>query len=373
MKVDELSPSNTSALEKFNNERDFSDKAFKSLCYAPSTSLYFDNNGNVRVCCHNGIYLAGSILENTLDEIWNGEKIAQIRAALKENKFGKGCNFCFNRTAQTFANAPMLKYDRFSIPDENLMWPQQLEFSISNACNLECVMCVGFYSSTIRSRREKLPALPRHYKDSFFEQLWKYLPHAKYLKFLGGEPFLVSEYYKIWEHLIANSLKIPCHVTTNGTQYNEKVEQIMQKLPMSFSVSMDGTTKETVEKIRVNAKYEEVLENARRFREYARERKTSFSFTFCLMRQNWQEFGDYCLLADSWDCSVGINTVIKPPEFGIYTLPVEELRKILHGLEAQAPRLESTLKKNKKLWFGELERIRLRCERDTVSDLVNIN
>ena len=124
---------------------------------------------------------------------------------------------------------------------------------------------------------------------------------------------------------------------------------------------MDGATRETVESIRVNAKYDQVIANARRFRDYAKERKTSFSLTFCLMRQNWHEFGDYCLLADSWDCAVGINTVINPPEFGIYTLPPEELRKILTAMEQQAPHLEGSLKKNHAVWFGELDRIRARC------------
>jgi sulfatase maturation enzyme AslB (radical SAM superfamily) len=130
---------------------------------------------------------------------------------------------------------------------------------------------------------------------------------------------------------------------------------------MSFAVSLDGATKKTMESIRVNAKYEEVMENARRFREYARERKTSFSVTYCLMRQNWHEFGDFCLLADSWGCSVGLNTVVQPPQFGIYSLPVEDLRKVLAGMEAQAPELDATLKRNRALWFGELERIRARC------------
>ena len=133
---------------------------------------------------------------------------------------------------------------------------------------------------------------------------------------------------------------------------------------MGFAVSMDGATKATLESIRVNAKYEEVMENARRFREYARAKKTSFSITYCLMRQNWHEFGDFCLMADSWDCPVGLNTVVQPPEFGIYSLPMEDLRKIFDAMERQAPRLESTLKRNKSLWFGELERIRMRCRQN---------
>ena len=349
------------AFAAYDKTRNFSGKAVRALCYAPYTSLYFDFRGDVRVCCHNWAYPAGNILKNSIDEIWQGIKIKTLRESLKNYRYGPGCEFCLNQTAETFANSVMQRYDRFPVPDETPEWPQQLEFSISNVCNLECIMCRGMWSSAIRARREKLPPLPHLYSDAFFESLWKYLPHVKQLKFLGGEPFLIAEYFKLWDRMIEDDLATPCHVTTNGTQYNRKVERVLEQVPMGFAVSMDGATKETVESIRVNAKYEEVMANARRFRDYAREHKTSFSITFCLMRQNWQEFGDYCLLGDSWDCPVGLNTVVQPPEFGIYSLPPEGLRKVLEGMEAQAPRLDKELKRNHAMWFGELERIRARC------------
>jgi hypothetical protein len=85
------------------------------------------------------------------------------------------------------------------------------------------------------------------------------------------------------------------------------------------------------------------------------------------MRQNWHEFGDFCLLADEWDCSVYVNTVVDPPQFGIYTLGRDDLLKVLETLEAQAPDLDRLLKRNKNIWFGELNRIRDKCANSTVS------
>jgi MoaA/NifB/PqqE/SkfB family radical SAM enzyme len=350
-----------SRVAAYDRTRDFSDKAVRALCYAPYTTLYFDVSGNVRVCCHNSRYPVGSILENTIDEIWQGVKVKILRNALKGYEFGPGCDFCRVQTAETFSNAAMRRFDRYPVTSEEPLWPQQMEFSISNTCNLECVMCRGLWSSSIRARREKLPPLPRLYTDAFFESLWKYLPHVKQLKFLGGEPFLITEYYKMWERMIADGISAPCHVTTNGTQYNDKIERVLERIPFSFAVSLDGATKATIESIRVNAKYEEVMKNVQRFRDYARARKTSFTITYCLMRLNWREFGDFCLMADSWGCSVGINTVVNPPEFGIYSLPTVELRKILDAMDTEAQSLGSKLKRNRGVWFGELERIRARC------------
>jgi len=342
--------------------RDFSRKAVKSLCYAPFTSLYFDSRGDVRACCHNFNHIVGNIVEDYIDAIWHGARLRILRDALAGYQFGPGCEFCeFQTDEGATGNLSLLKFDQFEVESAAPAWPQQMEFSISNVCNLECIMCRGLWSSAIRKRREKLPPLPRLYSREFIESLRKYLPHLKRAKFLGGEPFLIREHFQLWDIMIAETVAVPCHVTTNGTQYSQRIERVMEHLPFSFAISLDGVTKETVEAIRVNANFEKQMRNVVRFRAYARERKTSFSLTFCLMRQNWQEFGEYCMMADEWDCPVGVNTVLQPPEFGVYTLPAEDLRKIVAAMEQQAASLSTQLSRNRGVWFGELERMQRRC------------
>jgi MoaA/NifB/PqqE/SkfB family radical SAM enzyme len=346
------------AWRSFDATRRLSDKAFQSLCYAPHSSLYFDVRGNVRVCCHNHENPVGNIRHQSLDEIWHGAGVAALRAALEDYQFGKGCEFCRFQTAEgQYGNAAMLRFDRFPIQREQ-MWPLQMEFSISNSCNLECIMCRGQWSSAIRAHREKLPPLPRVYPNEFFDDLRNYLPHVRRLRFLGGEPFLVPDYYRIWSELINSGLSVPCHVTTNGTQFNARIERILGQLPFSFAVSVDGATRQTMESIRVNASFDEVMANARRFREYALATRTDFALTYCLMRQNWHEFAEFCELGDTWDCAVAVNTVLQPPQFGLYTLPPEDLACILQRMEHQAAGIGARLRRNRVVWFGELDRIR---------------
>ena len=150
---------------------------------------------------------------------------------------------------------------------------------------------------------------------------------------------------------------VKCHITTNGTQYNSRVEGYMEKLDFSFAVSLDGATKETVESIRVHASFDKQMEILKRLRDYTRSRKTDLSMTFCFMRQNWHEFGEFCLFADSWECNVGINTVNWPREMSVNNLPPDELRKIVSAMEAQAVSLDSQLKRNRRVWFSEFERL----------------
>ena len=255
----------------------------------------------------------------------------------------------------------MRAFDRFVVTETMPEWPQRMEFSIANACNLECVMCNGTLSSSIRARREHRPPQQMVYPPVFFDDLRKYLPHLRQAKFLGGEPFLVTEYYKIWDMMIGDGVNAEIHVTTNGTQYNAKVERVLDALRVGLAVSLDGATKATVESIRVNADYDQQMRNLKRFREYTLERKTSLSLTFCFMRQNWFEFGDYCLFAEEMGCNVGVNTVTSPPAFAVYNLPAEELRRILDSMERQSVDLEPRLKRNRAVWLGELDRLRRNC------------
>jgi tetratricopeptide (TPR) repeat protein len=72
--------------------------------------------------------------------------------------------------------------------------------------------------------------------------------------------------------------------------------------------------------------------------------------TYCLMRENWHEFGDLLLVAESIGCEVFVNTVVTPSRFSLYTLPPEELSRIADGMEKQSTALARQLRLNKKVW-----------------------
>jgi sulfatase maturation enzyme AslB (radical SAM superfamily) len=350
-------------ISQYDGSRQFADKAVRAVCYAPHTNLFFDQGGLVLACCWNGTQPVGDARTQTIDEIWNGVRTRHLRRTLEAYDFSGGCNFCREQTADGWTEAAVMRtFDRLQVSAADPIWPQRMEFSISNACNLECVMCNGTFSSAIRAHRENLPPRPRAYSDEFIESLRPYLPHLNRAKFLGGEPFLIAEYYRIWEMMVEDGLKVLSHVTTNGTQFNKRVEKFMEKLDFAFAVSLDGATKATIESIRVNANYEEQMAILRRLRDYTDERKTDLSLTFCFMRQNWHEFGDFCLFADEWRCNVGVNSVNYPRQFSINNLPAAQLRPIVDAMAAQAVRLDSLLARNRRAWFAEFERLQRRCE-----------
>ncbi len=117
--------------------------------------MYFDQFGKVRACCQNtGVYL-GDVTRQSIREIWESAEAEQVRSALEGDDFSAGCDFCEWQVRE--GNEAILfarQFDELRPDDRRPRWPRQMEFSLTNTCNLACVMCNGDWSSTIRAKRE---------------------------------------------------------------------------------------------------------------------------------------------------------------------------------------------------------------------------
>jgi MoaA/NifB/PqqE/SkfB family radical SAM enzyme len=337
------------------------DKAFHSSCYAPTTSMYFDQFGNVRACCQNTGALLGNVTEQSLREIWDGARTASLRSALAEGDFGLGCGFCAWQVQQGDHEIVFARlFDEHPVTETDPQWPAQLEFSMTNSCNLQCVMCNGDWSSSIRTHRERRAPLPEVYGDTFFTQLAEFLPHLRKANFLGGEPFLGSEPLRAMSMLAELDDPPVVAVTTNGTQWSRRVEALCEALPISFVVSLDGASPETYESIRVGARFHDVVRNIDRFRSYAEVHGTTVSLAHCLMVPNWREFSRFLRFAEDRGLGVGMNEVLFPPELSLFQLPLEELREVVEELERDPGDIAAGLVELRHVWEGQIDALRHR-------------
>ena len=357
----------------FDAQRNFGDKAFRSACYAPFTSLNFTPVGDVQVCCKNETYVLGNVGRQSIGEIWNGATLAHLRKALNDYRFDLGCEICeWGIVSGDFRGSNAASFEEYAVESADPEWPQTMGFAVSNNCNFECIMCGGELSSSIRAHRDGLPPMRKVYGDAFFEDLRPYLRRLRQAIFYGGEPFLTPECFRIWDMMLEDGLTPHCHVTTNASQYNAKVERILDAIPFSLSLSVDGASRETVEKIRINVNFEEYSRNIRRFREHARQHGRHLNLSFCLMQQNWHEFGDVLLLADSLECTVFVNTVVGPDHCSLYSLPGAELGRVVDELERQGAQLEDKLTINRGLWKNQLAYLRRNAVEKASEPLIQI-
>jgi molybdenum cofactor biosynthesis enzyme MoaA len=300
----------------------------------------------------------GSVAEEGLLDIWRGERLARLRERVAAHDLSLGCERC---AAPVAAGRPDAAYARIYdlLPTADPAWPQQLELALSNACNLQCTMCNGDLSSSIRIHREHREALPVVYGDRFFEELDLFLPHLGSLVLLGGEPFLGAEPMRVLERLVELGLAPTCSITTNATQWSARVERLVASLPMHLTVSIDGATDETFAAIRQGAQRRAVVENLHRYRAAVGERGT-VSVAFTLLRRNWHELADVLVWADGEGLDVFVNQVQHPPALSLLHAPLGELEAVRAALGARADEVHARLDRNRAVWerqLAELDRL----------------
>ena len=327
------------------------------ICRAPFTSMYLTPEGDVRACCQNVWQPLGSVKDATLRELWSGPEADRLRRRMAIGDLSLGCELCAVEVeAGAPGNAHLKVFEHLADP-ARLDWPRQIELALSAACNLQCVMCNGDLSSAIRIHREGRPPMSRPYDDAFFEQLDEFLPHVERLTFLGGEPLLGSEPMRVLERVIELGLRPTCHVMTNGTQWNGRVERILRHLPAHVAVSVDGATAATNEAIRVGVDHHRLQQNIVALREAALSGGGGMSIAFSLMVVNARELPDVLAWGDRLDADVVINTVTNPPRYSLYHLSGPELAPLVADLKARAAACERDLGRNLATWRSTLERV----------------
>ena len=343
----------------YDRGRDLGQQHLWSACYAPLTSMYFDQLGQVRACCQNTGHLLGDVTQSSLREIWDGGSVRQLRGALREGDFGLGCDFCSWQVNEASVEGSFARwYDELPATRAQPRWPVQLEFAVTNTCNLQCVMCNGGLSSAIRRHREGRPPMAPAYDDAFFEELQDFLPHLHRAQFKGGEPFLCPENWRIWDELLRTGDRPELCVTTNGTVWSRSVERYVRELSMDVMISVDAVDPATLEAIRVGVDARRLWANVDRFQATVEATGQKLVLSFCLMAQTWAELGAFLTEAHRRGVEPHVIWVDGPANFNLLTMPKPELQTALGQLEAESRRWTRLGPVGQHIWDDALERIR---------------
>lgn len=321
----------------------------KVICHAPFVNLNFEQNGNVRACCYNTKHILGQWPRESIKQIWKGASANELRTYILKNNLGGGCAECGKMIeAGNYQGVRARYYDEFapnsistrvnyfrSSLTEHVPYPRVMEFELSNECNLECVMCNGYFSSSIRKNREKLPPIQSVYNDAFVDELEEFIPHLTDAKFLGGEPFMIDVYLKIWERILKIKPNIRIHITTNATFLNQRVKDLLEGLHAGIILSIDSVNPETYKRIRINGNFNKVMDNVEYFRDYTKRKKTFLSIAACPITYNWRELPELLDFCVKKNIALYFNAVFSPAEFSLREQSKEYLTEVISFLESQ--------------------------------------
>ncbi|MFM7068363.1 MAG: radical SAM protein [Actinomycetes bacterium] len=335
--------------------------ADRPTCFAPSVQMFLQPDGAVRACSRI-LTTLGNVRDQSLLDIWHGSVRADLVARHAAHSWSGGCENCGQEVAiEGFEGSFSQFFDERAthVTDDpaSVAWPRWIDFNISNACNLQCIQCNGDLSSAIRIHRERRPALVNPYGEQFFDDLRAFIPHLDGALFAGGEPFLANENYRVWDLLTEMRPDLPCTVTTNATQWNDRVRDVLGRLRFSFVVSIDSVTPGVYESIRPGAELDVVLDNLRRYRDYAASVGTSVRINHCWMQQNVADLPEFLLWAEGESLDVNISVVRSPADCSLLFMEPAALRAAFDALQRRDAEMNKRLHRNRSLWQRELRRL----------------
>lgn len=341
-------PIDSKIKKEYNKNRDCEEKAV--LCYAPFKSLYFRSDGSAVSCCYNRFETLGKWPQEKISDIWRGKKLAKFRSNFINDDLPSGCWQCSEQlNAGNYNGVNARNFEEFYYLGNG---PSAINLELENKCNLECIMCVGQFSSSIRKNREKMPPLTKVYDESFVNDLEQFLPNVGKINFSGGEPFLIKIYYSIWKKIIATNPDITMYIQTNATILNSKIKGLLKKGNFRIGISLDSVKKETYEKIRVNAKFESVMNNLDYFSEYARNKGFYLTINVCPIRMNWKEIPEIINYCNLINAIVTLITVTYPLHVSLWNLKSTELIEIYEFLSSKIISDNNTIERQNKERFN---------------------
>lgn len=374
-------------IETYNKYRDESNKYL--LCHAPFTSINFEQSGNMTACCFNRSDSLGEYPKQSIKQAWHSNATKKLRKATEKAKLSKGCFLCTKTIKnEEYLSTRALLYDQFALNSKkikvenilnkfhlkSILYPKVFEFELSSKCNLECEMCNGYFSSSIRANRDKLPPLDSPYDDKFVDQVNEFLPYLSDAKFLGGEPFLIDIYYKIWDKIIETNPKIYTHITTNGTILNARIKDVLNKLKVGITVSIDAYDKEVYESIRKNAFHKRVMENILYFDKLTKEKGTYMCLAVCPMKHNWEQMPKLVSFANKLNINIYFNNMWYPKNLSILNLDSKRKLDIIENWKQAQTKLKletPSHKNNAKVFNGLINQIEQSLKKEEKTKPIN--
>ena len=192
-----------------------------SFCMLPWMHLHAFPDGRAYPCCFALDKLhVGNVNENSMEEVFNGEKMKQMRLNMLANKKSRECAKCYDQEDSGFFSLRLSSNKHFGHNIgmvENTKPDGTADFIIkywdirfSNLCNMACRSCGTWFSSNWYEDHKKLTgAPPNHAKimkagrsgNDIWEQLLKQFDHVEQFYFAGGEPIIMEEHLRILKEL----------------------------------------------------------------------------------------------------------------------------------------------------------------------------
>ena len=259
----------------------------KHFCMMPWVHMHLWPAGYTYPCCMSDPALpVGNTQTQSLQEIWNGPEMRQLRLNMLQDKPSPECRRCYeleDNGMSTLRTGSLENYkhhqskveetsDDGSAGEVNMAY---LDIRFSNLCNLKCRSCGPQFSSSWFEDHKQMYGKMDHPKilqvrddmRSFLDELEPMLESVERVYWAGGEPLITKEHYNILDKWIAMGKRdVKMDYTTNFTQMyykNKTAFDYWNKFEhVRVAASLDANHARG-EYLRKNMVWSEVVQNRR--------------------------------------------------------------------------------------------------------------
>ena len=192
-----------------------------TFCMMPWLHLHAFPDGRAYPCCF-GLdqYPVGDLNKSSMEEVFNGKDMREMRLNMLSNKPSRQCGKCYDQEKSGFFSLRLSSNKHFGHNIgmiDNTQSDGSADFVIkywdirfSNLCNFACRSCGTWFSSNWYEDHKKLTGKPpEHAKimrvgrtaDDIWNQMLEQFDHVEQFYFAGGEPLIMEEHYKILKEL----------------------------------------------------------------------------------------------------------------------------------------------------------------------------
>ena len=303
-----------------------------TFCILPWVHLHVSQNGRVSPCCNNNRHL-GNVQEQSINDIWKGEKFKALREQFANDTPDKRCSHCYNiekSGKESLRQISNKKYAKDIVRvKENNPQPIYLDIRFSNICNFKCKTCWHGNSSAWFEEGSKRNASGERIIKAFtnsFDELFEYIDDVEEIYFAGGEPLIIEEHYQILAELEKRKLfDIQLRYNTNFSTLNFKGQNILELWKkfnnVHVSASVDAAFK-LGEEIREGFNWEQFILNRKQMLNIAPEiyfeiTPTVSSLNINVISELHQELVNQNLLDLN---NIYLNILERPSNFNIQQL-----------------------------------------------------
>jgi MoaA/NifB/PqqE/SkfB family radical SAM enzyme len=167
-------------------------------CTAPFNGFTIKENGHVRTCCV-GLTTFGNLNNESIEDIQFSPILGEIRSAMINNEPHENCKSCVQHDQHSGVSPVRQHYLKYYPKFENGHFQlRNIEIRWNNTCNLACMYCNPYHSSTWADRLNVSNISPtRSYHDDLLTFILQHVDELDELTLVGGEPMLMKQNYEL--------------------------------------------------------------------------------------------------------------------------------------------------------------------------------